>query len=244
MDWHDEGFVLTRRRHGEGSLVVNAFTFEHGRHAGLVQGGGARANAHLWQPGNRLDLHWHARIAEQLGNLKGEAIRLYAGDVLDTPLALAGLSSAMALLDQGTAERDPHPVLYAATLRLADAIGADDAWLADYVRFELVLLAEAGFGLSLDRCGVTGATEDLAYVSPRTGSAIARDAAAEWAPRLLPLPPFLVDGSAPDRAQVLDGLRLSGHFLDQRLFEAVDRPLPQARIRLLDLLQPPADPDT
>jgi DNA repair protein RecO (recombination protein O) len=243
LEWHDEGFVLTRRRHGEASLIVSAFTFEHGRHAGLVQGGGARANAHLWQPGNRLDLHWHARIAEQLGNLKGEPIQLHAADVLDTPLALAGLSAAMALLDQGTAERDPHPVLYAATVRLADALGGEN-WLADYVRFELVLLAEAGFGLALDRCAVTGVTEDLAYVSPRSGSAVSREAAADWAPRLLRLPPFLVDGSTPDRAQVLDGLRLTGHFLDQRLFEAVDRPLPQARLRFLDLLQPPADPDT
>jgi DNA repair protein RecO (recombination protein O) len=238
LEWQDEGFVLTRRRHGEAALVVHAFTFQHGRHAGLVQGGGARANAHLWQPGNRLDLHWHARIAEQLGNLKGEPIRLHAADVLDTPLALAGLSSAMALLDQGTAERDPHPGLYAATVRLADALGEDEAWLAHYVRFELVLLAEAGFGLSLDRCAVTGATEDLAYVSPRTGSAVSSEAAGDWTPRLLRLPRFLVDDSVPDRAAVLDGLRLTGHFLDQRLFEAIDRPIPPARERLLDLLQP------
>ncbi|HEX2526578.1 MAG TPA: DNA repair protein RecO [Geminicoccus sp.] len=238
MEWQDEGFVLTRRRHGEAGLVVHAFTFQHGRHAGLVQGGGARANAHLWQPGNRLDLHWHARMAEQLGNLKGEAIRTHAADVLDTPLALAGLSSAMALLDQGTAERDPHPGLYAATVQLADALCDDDAWLGHYVRFELVLLAETGFGLSLDRCAVTGVTEDLDYVSPRTGSAVSYEAAADWAPRLLKLPRFLLDGSHPDRAQVLDGLRLAGHFLEQRLFEAVDRPVPPARERLVGLLQP------
>lgn len=243
MEWHDEGFVISRRRHGENALVVNTFTFQHGRHAGLVQGGAARGNAHLWQPGNRLDLNWHARIPEQLGSLKGEPIRLYAADALDSPLALAGLSAAMALLDQGSAERDPHPVLYAAAVRLAEGLGDEPGWLADYVRFELVLLAEAGFGLSLDRCAVTGATEDLAYVSPRSGAAVCREAAAEWAPRLLKLPPFLVDGSVPDRAQVLDGLRLTGHFLDQRLFEPVDRPLPPARIRLLDLLQPSADLD-
>ena len=241
MEWHDEGFVLNRRRHGESGLVVNAFTFEHGRHAGLVQGGSARRNAHLWQPGNRVDLAWQARIAEQLGQFKGEPIHLHAADVLDRKLALAGLTSAMALLAEVTAERDPHPVLYAATLRLAEALGRDDAWLADYVRFEMVLLAEAGFGLSLDRCAVSGVTEDLAYVSPKTGSAVSRDAAGDWAPRLLPLPGFLIDGSEPDHSALLDGLRLTGHFLDQRLFEAVDRPMPDARNRLFDLLQPIAD---
>jgi DNA repair protein RecO (recombination protein O) len=242
VEWHDEGFVLSRRRHGEGSLVVNAFTFEHGRHAGLVQGGGSRAQAHLWQPGNRLDLVWHARTAEHLGSLKGEPIHLHAADVLEAPLGLAGLMAAMALLDAAMAERDPHPVLYAATLRLADALGEDEAWLADYVRFELVLLAEAGFGLALDRCAVSGATEGLAYVSPRTGVAVAEAAAGDWAPRLLKLPRFLLDGSRPDRAEVVDGLRLTGHFLDQRLFDAVNRPPPQARLRLLDLLGP-AVPD-
>ena len=238
MEWHDEGFVLTRRAYGESGLLVQAFTFEHGRHAGLVAGGSARRNAHLWQPGNRIDLVWHARMSEQLGTYKGEPIHLHAADVLDDKLALAGLGSAMALLDQVTADRDPHPVLYAATLRLAEALGSGEGWLADYVRFEMVLLAEAGFGLSLEACAITGVTDSLAYVSPKTGCAVSRDAAGEWAPRLLPLPRFLIDGSEPDRSIVRDGLRLTGHFLDQRLFEAVDRPMPPARNRFIDLLQP------
>ena len=244
LEWHDEAFVLARRRHGDSAMLVNAFTFEHGRHAGLVPGGGSRSAAHLWQPGNQVDLVWRARLSEHLGSFKGEPIRLHAADALDDPKALATLGSAMALVDQGMAERDPHPLLYAALVRLAERLDAEPMdRLAEYVRFELVLLAEAGFGLDLSACAVTGATEDLAFVSPRTGRAVAREAAGEWADRMLALPAFLLTGERPDAAQALDGLRLAGHFLEHRLFAALDRPVPATRDRLVDLLQPPASPD-
>lgn len=250
MEWADEGIVLTARRHGESDAVVHMLTFEHGRHAGLVKGGAGRTLRPLLQPGNRLELEWRARLADHLGGFRLEPKRLFAGALLDDPLRLAALGSACALVEAGLAERDPHPRLYAALLawlqRLAGGgegrSGGGEGWPADYVRFELLLLAELGFAVDLSTCAVTGATTDLAYVSPRTGRAVSREAAGDFADRLLPLPAFLAGGDEPNRDEVALGLRLAGHFLRRHIFDPTDRPLPAARERLIALWQARPEP--
>lgn len=229
--------MLAVQRHGESDAVLHALTFEHGRHAGLVKGGAGRTARPLLQPGNRLELSWRARLAEHLGSFRVEPMRLPAAAVLDDPLRLAALASACALLEQSLAERDPHPRLYAAALTWIERLAAGEGWAADYVRLELLLLAELGFALDLSRCAVSGAATGLAFVSPRTGRAVSRDAAGELAPRLLPLPGFLVGGGDESAAEIAQGLRLAGHFLRRHIFEPADRPLPASRERLVALWQ-------
>lgn len=236
IEWQDEGVVLSTRRHGEVDVVLHLMTFQHGRHAGLVKGGAARERQAMLQPGNRLEAAWRARLADQLGAWRLEPHTLYAARLLDQPLALAALTAAVALLDQGLAERDPHPTLYAGLIKLIERLGPGTAWLGEYVRFEVLMLAELGFGLDLSRCAVTGAHTDLAFVSPRTGRAVSRSGAGPHAQKLLPLPRFLVEGGDGDPIQAVDGLRLTGHFLRASLFEPRDRALPAARDRLVQLV--------
>lgn len=238
MDWQDEGVVLAARRHGEHDAVVSLFTFEHGRHAGLIKGGGGRRMRPLLQPGNRLSCVWRARLSEHLGRFTVEPMRLYAATVLDEPMPLAALGAACGLLEVGTGEREPHPALYAALLTLLERLACrDPAWPADYVRFELLLLAEAGFGLDLSRCAVTGRDQDLIWVSPRSGRAVSRQAGAPWAAKLLPLPAFLVQATEPDAAQIVQGLRLAGHFLYRHILAPADRSVPAARDRLFEMFR-------
>lgn len=237
MDWTDEGIVLTARRHGETDVVLQALTFEHGRHAGLVKGGAGRRLRPMLQPGNRLELEWRARLADQLGGFRIEPRRLFAAALLDDPLRLAALGSACGLVEAGLAERDPHPRLYAALLAWLQRLAEDGDWAADYVRFELLLLAELGFAVDLSTCAVTGITTGLAFVSPRTGRAVSREGAGDLADRLLPLPAFLVEPIDADPAQIASGLRLAGHFLRRHIFDPADRPLPATRERLVTLWQ-------
>lgn len=241
MEWRDEGLVLAVRPHGETDAILSALTFEHGRHLGLVKGGVGRRARPLLQPGNRLQLTWKARLPEHLGSFALEPLQLFAGRLLDDPLRLAALASATTLLDEALAEREPHPRLYAGLLKLLEAIRDDPRWPETYVRFELLLLQDLGFALDLAACAVTGATEDLAYVSPRTGRAVSRAAAGELAPRLLPLPAFLRADVPAMFSDILAGLRLSGHFLAKQVFAAADRPLPAARERLTTLLREQAE---
>ena len=114
---------------------------------------------------------WKARLSEQLGFYSPlELSEPHATRLLDDPIALAGLSSAVTLIRTATPERQAYPQLFDAMIVLIEAMPHTDVWPALYTRFELGLLAAMGYGLDLTRCAVTGETEGLAWVSPRTGS--------------------------------------------------------------------------
>ncbi len=236
MQWRDEGIMLSGRVHGEGGLVLQVFTKEHGRHGGLVRGGAGRRARSTFQPGNRLALTWRARLAEQLGSFTVELIAANAALIMDQSARLAALRSVCALVEHALPDRDPHPDLYNLLGQFIDTLTISGRWMASYVRFELALLADLGFGLDFSACAVTGRGDDLVYVSPRTGRAVSRAGAGEYADRLLPLPGFLLDDGPASVGVVLDGLRLTGAFLERHLFAGLDRPVPQARQALLDRL--------
>ncbi|RVT82328.1 DNA repair protein RecO [Rhodobacteraceae bacterium CCMM004] len=233
MEWRDEGVILAVRRHGESAAIVEALTPSRGRHAGVVRGGGGRRMAPILQPGSQVALAWRARLEDHLGAFTVEPVRSRAG-VLDDPLAAAGLAAVTALLVFALPEREAQPDLYARTVALLDLLEDESAWPLAYLRWEMALLNDTGFGLDLTACAVTGSAEDLAHVSPRTGRAVGRAAAGEWADRLLPLPPCLLGQGPASAAELLDGLTVTGHFLDRWLAPALgDRPLPPARARLV-----------
>ncbi|NDW43722.1 DNA repair protein RecO [Ruegeria sp. PrR005] len=240
MDWRDQGILLAVRHHGETSVIIEVFTQEHGRHAGVVRGGTSRKIAPILQPGAQLDVTWRARLEDHIGSFAVEPLRSRAAAAMSGRIALAGLNSVTALLSFCLPEREPHPNLYHHSERLLDLLGQDEIWPLAYLRWELGLLEELGFGLDLSACAVTGATEDLAYVSPRTGRAVSSAAAGDWADRLLPLPPCLRgQGPAPD-AEIAEALRTTGFFMENRLAPSLgNRPLPEARGRFVDLVSRP-----
>lgn len=235
MEWQDEGIILSTRPHGEGSAIVELFTPGHGRHAGVVRGGGSRRMAPLLQPGTQVSAHWRARLSDHLGALVVEPVRSRAA-ILSDPLALSALGSVCALLHQALPERDPHPALYGATVECLDALATGQG--TAYLTWEIRLLADLGFGLDLSVCAVTGQHDDLAYVSPRTGRAVSRAAAGDWADRLFPLPHSLLTGAAPSLQDMALGLVITGHFLAREMAHGGEKLLPDARARLLARLSP------
>jgi DNA repair protein RecO (recombination protein O) len=231
MEWRDEGIVIGLRRHGEASAIVEAVTREHGRHMGLVRGGRSSRLSAALQPGNSLGLVWRARLDEHLGAYRVEPLKLRAGRLLPSALALAGLSYLGALL-RLLPERDPHAGLFEALETVVDRL--DDPALAPALvaRFEAQVLSESGYALDLTECTATGAREDLVYVSPKSGRAVSASAGAPWRDKLLPLPAFLRPGAeapAPDAAAVADAFRLTGFFLLRDLFAPRGQPLPDSR---------------
>lgn len=237
MQWSDEGVIIAVRRHGETSAIIEAMTRRHGRHAGLVRAGRSRANRALLQPGNRVDLAWRARLDEHLGTYTVEPVSLNAGRLMEDAAALAGLSclcAHAALLP----EREAHERLYGAALVLLDVLDDFAVWPATLVRFELGLLEELGFGLDLTTCALGGASDDLGFVSPRSGRAVSRQAGQAWRDKLLPLPAFLISDQAgsPGVDDVVAGLRLTGHFLDRDLYRARGIEPPRQRQWLISRL--------
>ncbi|MGB0555519.1 MAG: DNA repair protein RecO, partial [Alphaproteobacteria bacterium] len=171
MDWQDDGIVLSLRKHGESSVVVHLLTREHGRHSGLVRGGNSKKQRGVLQPGNEVHANWRARLEEHLGNFSVELLDGHTGRVLSDPSRLAAMSSACALLDICLPEREPYPNLFA-SLKALLLVFPDEGWQGAYVAWELSLLTELGFGLDLSACAATGVTENLIYVSPKSGRAV------------------------------------------------------------------------
>jgi len=236
MNWSDDGIVLGGRRFGEGGLILDVLTRERGRRSGLVYGGASRRRRAQFEAGNTVAISWSGRLDEQLGRFDvAEARADRASHLLEDAPALAALASITALLRAGLDEGEAAgSFLYDATVLMLDALTEAEVWPALYVRWELGLLATLGFGLDLDRCALTGANDGLTHVSPRTGRAVRGSEAEGYVDRLLRLPPFLVAPEAPVMdGDIADGLKLTGYFLEGRLFAAVNRGLPPERERLI-----------
>lgn len=236
MEWRDEAVLLSVRPQGESAAIIEVFSALHGRHAGVVRGGASRRLSPVLQTGAQVQVIWRARLDGHIGVFVVEPLRSRAG-VWGDRVALAGLSSVCALLQVALPEREPHPALWASSIPLLDALLSNADWPQLYMRWEMQLLEELGFGLDLATCAVTGGREDLAYVSPKTGRAVSRGAAGEWASRLLPLPAALLGQGPADANEIAQGLALTGHFLSRNLSPMRgNRPMPEARARLVDLL--------
>ena len=231
MNWNDQGIVLAARPHGEGGLVVQLLTRDHGRHAGLVRGGQSGRQRGTYQAGTLVGASWSARLAEHLGSYSCEVVETYAARVLDDPGRLAALSAAAAVCERGLPEREPHPACFEGLLVLLEALEGEH-WAEVYVRWEMALLVELGFGLDLSACAAGGDNDNLAYVSPKSGRAVSLAGGEPYRDRLLALPGFLAGRGGGGPEEVGQGLRLTGHFLERNIFHPLDRGLPEARLRL------------
>lgn len=237
MRWADDGIFLMGRPHGESSVIADIFTREYGRARGLVKGGRSRRIRPILQTGNGLKVEWRARLDDQLGVYTAELTEATASRVLDDNLSLAGVMALVALL-QVLPERDPHPALFDAARICLNAAG-EVAFPVSLIRFELRFLEELGFGLNLKACVATGRTDELAYVSPKSGQAVSRDAGEPYRDRLLQLPAFLLRGQGSDhpcQADLRSAFAMTGHFLSAHVFAETGKPMPKARDEFTRLL--------
>ncbi len=238
MHWTDEAIVLSVKPHGETAAVAEIFTRAHGRHLGLVHGGRSRKMRPILQIGNHVDCTWKARLSEHLGHVTMELRRGYAAGAMDDSAALAGLTS-LCTLARLLPERDPHPALFEVTLFVLGFLDDVTVWPALLVRWELALLDELGFGLDLTECASTGSNDQLIYVSPKSGRAVSASAGEPYRDKLLRLPAFLTKarqaGVMP--GDVMDGLALTGYFLETRVMQPRGDAMPQARRRLAEVLE-------
>ena len=243
MEWTDEGIVLGVRRHGESSAIAELLTRSHGRHLGLVRGGASSRMRPMLQPGNTVRAVWRARLDEHLGNFRVEPLAERSGELVRAPFGAFGLALAASHL-RLLPERDPHPRLYDGLAALLDSFESPPLAAESMVRFELLLLDEMGFGLDLSVCAATGGTDDLIYVSPRSGRAVSRAAGEPYADRLLPLPGFLgrPPGMETSLERLAEGFLLTGYFLERHVFDMRGEALPEVRLSFLRAVSAPQRP--
>lgn len=232
VSWEDQGIIIAVRPFGEYDAIATLLAEGQGRHAGIVKGGAGKTARSLLQPGNLAKAWWRARLDEQLGTFTLEPLRSFAAAAMESVAALSGLASLCAMIEVTLPEREPHAPVFRHTLYLLEHLGAP-GWETEYVLWELALLRDMGYGLDLSVCAATGTTEDLIYVSPRTGRAVSRTAGLPYGPRLFSLPAFLRDKTAQAKGpdEIAQGLALTEHFFDTHIFRPHRQQIPAARQR-------------
>ena len=248
-EWVDKGIVLSVRKYGEKGLIANVLTEEHGRHLGWLSN---RSNNNILshiQPGNIVSVSWKSRLIEQMGNYKIELISSVSGKMFDDKLKLQALSSLCALIEKILPERQKYQEIYNATLAFINLLLLDDNikmnyWIEGYVKWEIGILSSIGFSLKLNECAVTGTKDNLHFVSPKTGKAVSKEGAGNFAPRLLALPNFL-GGVKPVNLnfyhEILLGLKITTYFFENKLLISINNDknnyLPKSRDRFIEMVE-------
>ena len=248
-EWVDKGIVLSVRKYGEKGLIANVLTEEHGRHLGWLSN---RLNNNILshiQPGNIVSVSWKSRLIEQMGNYKIELISSVSGKMFDDKLKLQALSSLCALIEKILPERQKYQEIYNATLAFINLLLLDDNikmnyWIEGYVKWEIGILSSIGFSLKLNECAVTGTKNNLHFVSPKTGKAVSKEGAGNFASRLLALPNFL-GGVKPVNLnfyhEILLGLKITTYFFENKLLISINNDknnyLPKSRDRFIEMVE-------
>ena len=236
MRFETAAIVCALRSHGEHGAVVRMMTPEHGLQAAYVRGARGRRMRPVVIAGNVVQAQLSARTENQLPQAGLELVHS-RGPLLSEPLPAAAIEWATVLTATVLPEGQPYPRLYDALEGLLDAIEAApsaNGWGTAMVRYELLLLAELGFGLDLERCAITGGNGALVAVSPRSGRAVSAAEAEPYSGKLLPLPAFLLEGGRASWEDIVLGLRLTGHFLLRDVVTERLRPVSEARGRLVE----------
>ena len=248
-EWSDEGIVLSIRKYGEKGLIVNILTKEHGRHLGWLSYRGNKNIISHVQPGNIVSVFWKSRLIEQMGNYKIELISSVSGKILDEKLKLQALSSLCSLLEKILPERQKYIEIHNATIAFIDLLLLDsninsDNWIEGYIKWEIGILSSIGFSLNLNECAVLGTKNNLYFVSPKTGKAVSKEGAGDFAPKLLGLPKFL--GGAKSIGlnfyhEMVAGLKITSYFFENKLLISINNEknnyLPKARDRLIEMIE-------
>ncbi|MGH6706862.1 MAG: DNA repair protein RecO [Sphingomicrobium sp.] len=231
--------VVSLRPHGEHGGIVRLMTPDHGLQAAYVRGARGRRMRPVLMAGNQVEASLAARTDVQLAQGTIELVHS-RGPLLGEPLPAAAIDWACALTASALPEAQPYPRLYEALdglLAAVEAAPAASGWGAALVRYELLMLAELGFGLDLERCAVSGDDEDLIAVSPRSGRAVSAAEAEPYLGKLLILPRFVSEGGSGSWEEILEGLALSGHFLMRDVITDRLSSVAEGRARLVDRMK-------
>lgn len=236
MQWQDNAYIICTKKYGENAAIVTALTEQNGLWKGMVRGASGKRLRGIYQPGNFVQLSWKARLNEHLGNFTAEIINANSAVFMYDAKKLTALNSICSLLEIIMAERDPANEIFEHFDNFIKHLKNDSNWLAYNIILEIDLLGYMGFALDLSECAATGKQENLTHVSPNSGKAVCYEAALPYIDKLLILPEFLLDTTAPiNDNDIMNGLKLSEFFLNKYFFKLNNKEMPDARKRLLSI---------
>lgn len=233
MQFKDEGYIVALRKYGENSLIVTVVTKQHGLLCGFVRGAVSKKNLGIYQLGNLINVDCYARVEENMLSLKCELLMPIAVNFMNDAAKLAALSGLCSLCVACLPENENLERFYYYIESFFQLINEPN-WRVHYAFFEFYLLEYLGIGLDLRECADTGTTENLAYVSPKSGKAVCAESGAPYKSKLFMYPHFIVDKNySPDNAEVADLLKMTEFFLNKNFFQIHNLKFPPNRASLL-----------
>ena len=239
MHWSDKAIITSVQKYGENNGIATLLTYQHGIFKGMVRNISSKKQRGIYQIGNHVEAQWRGRLSEHLGSFSCELNQSNASFTMHDTKRLAALSSICALFDKTLHEREPQPGLFSHLETFLEHLKDDNLWEVYYVFLELELLNKLGFGLDLDKCAATGISDNLIYVSPRSGCAVSAEAGEPYKNKLLKLPFFLKNSQNCNinDIEINNGLALCGYFINKYIFEPHNHKMPIARLRFADIMK-------
>lgn len=220
MKLQGRGVIIGKRLLEENSAIITLFSKESGIYSGVVSKLKAKSGIDIYQVGNLVDFSWNARLASHIGTLRCELVSSYASKLMYDKHKLYSLNSVLSIIGSSLKPHDKHSNLFDQLIIYMDRLVVVGFSFLDYIKMELSILAEAGYGLDISKCCSSGVVEDLIYVSPKSGRAVSRAEGAPYATKLLPLPSFLTSESEPENEQeVRVAFDLTGYFFKRYIFK-------------------------
>jgi DNA repair protein RecO (recombination protein O) len=219
MQINDEGIIVSKQKFSENSLIVAVFSSEHGLQKGLLKSGLTLKNKATLEVGNIVKFQKNARLENNLGSIKIELQQTFLADVINNPLKVNLFSNICHMLDEFLVEKHTYNSLYNFSKLLLEVIANSDIkeiYLKNYVKWEMHLLKEIGYGLDLSKCVVSNKEEDLYYLSPKTGKAVSKDVGEQYADNLFIIPPFLLEKNEDtNMVDILQAISITTHFFNK-----------------------------
>ncbi|MCL2439180.1 MAG: DNA repair protein RecO [Alphaproteobacteria bacterium] len=230
MKWEDSGIVLGVKKFGETDATVGVLTASHGLITSLVKGGQSRKKLATLQTGNQVAVRFTARTEGQMGFFDLELKKQVATEILTDIKKSTALACALAVLTDALPESEPHWKLYENTNILLL-----NPTLENYIIWERELLDELGFKMDLTKCNATGCTENLAYISPKTGHAVCAAAGEIYKDRLFKIPAIWSETppANPTDEDLNDALKILEFFLRERVYSNHKKDMPFIRRTLV-----------
>ena len=237
MNLTDEGIAIGVKKFSYSTNLMKILTKDNGIYSGLIRIKKNQGNSGVNIPGNTLSVNWRARLSEHLGFFNTELIKSRSSNYLNSSINLEVLNSICSLMDIFP-EREECIDLYNIIEELLDNLNNTRLWPFLYIKFELLFIERMGYGLDLSSCAVNGSTDNLNWVSPKTGRAVSALGAKGWEDRLLKLPEFLGQNEikSVSKVDLLDSLKLTEFFLIKRVYSQYAKNLSSSRKRMFDYL--------
>ena len=226
MNWDDTGFLISKNRYSENSIISEIFTKNHGKISGIVFGGTSKKIKNYLQIGNQLFVNYNSKSEDKIGYFKLEIQKVYSPIYFENSQKLSCIISAMNLIRLLTAESQSNIKIFSLIEKFYLII-SNDLWLKNYIYWELELLKTIGFDLELDNLvsKETLNNEIIYFVKTKTEKKI--------------IPSFLIDKKiiVDDIDVLLKGLKLVSDFLEKTILKPNNLNFPTSRIHFVNSLK-------